>query len=57
MTEKDVLIERELLSYCYNHKDEYVSFKNEKIFECLIGLIEEGEITTKQQLAEYGMEY
>jgi hypothetical protein len=53
----------ELLSYCYEHKKQYIIDGSDDIdtaveeFDCLIGLIEDGTISSMEQLAEYGMEY
>jgi len=47
----------ELLKYCYSNEKEYIYEVGKREFDCLIALVEEGNITTFEQLAEYGMEY
>ena len=52
----------ELLSYCYSHKNDYIFDSGDvdegvRMFECLIGLVEDGTVSSMEELAEYGMEY
>ena len=53
----------ELLSYCYEHKRQYIIDSGDDIdtaieeFECLIGLVEYGSVSSMEELAEYGMKY
>ena len=53
----------ELVSYCYNHKRQYIIDSGDDIdnaieeFECLIGLVEDGTISSMEELAKYGMKY
>ena len=53
----------ELLSYCYEHKRQYIIDSGEDIsiaieeFECLIGLVEDGTVSSMEELSEYGMNY
>ena len=46
-----------LLKYCYLFERDYVGEVGQREFDCLIALVEEGNVTTFEQLAEYGMEY
>lgn len=48
---------KELLEYCYKFQREYIYEVGQREFDCLINLVEEGYITTFEQLKEYGMEY
>lgn len=50
-------MKKELLDYCYKYQKDYVAENNQREFDCLVALVEEGNITTFKQLAEYGMEY
>jgi hypothetical protein len=53
----------ELVSYCYNHKRQYIIDSGDDIdnaiegFECLIELVEDGTISSMEELAKYGMKY
>ena len=53
----------ELLSYCYRHKKQYIFDGSDDIsegieqFECLIALVEDGTVSSMEELAEYGMKY
>lgn len=52
----------ELLSYCYSHKNDYIFDSGDvdegvRMFECLIGLVEDGTVSSMEELADYGMEY
>lgn len=57
------MTQNELLSYCYEHKREYIIDSGSDIdtaveeFDCLIGLVEDGTISSMKELAEYGMDY
>ena len=55
-----------LLYLVYNQKDDYIAGFGEddededkhgghRQFECLVALVEDGTITTKEQLSEYGI--
>jgi hypothetical protein len=50
-------MKKELLEYCYKNQKEYVYDTGQREFDCLISLVEEGNITTFEQLSEYGMDY
>ena len=50
-------MEDKLLRYCYLFRDDYIAEVGLREFDCLIYLVEEGNVTTFEQLAEYGMEY
>ena len=47
----------QLLKYCYKNQMEYVYEVGQREFDCLIDLVEDGTVTTFEQLVEYGMEY
>ena len=53
----------ELLSYCYEHKRQYIIDSGDDIdtaveeFECLIASVEDGTVSSMEELAEYGMKY
>lgn len=57
------MTKEELLTYCYEHKRQYIIDSGGDIdtaveeFECLIGLVEDGIVSSMEELAEYGMEY
>lgn len=51
-------MKEDLLAYCYAHKKEFLLDVGEsglEEFNCLIVLIEEGDITSMEQLHEYGI--
>nr|WP_308545878.1 hypothetical protein [uncultured Lachnoclostridium sp.]DAF89810.1 MAG TPA: hypothetical protein [Siphoviridae sp. cteLh2] len=54
---------QELLDYCYEHEHNFkadlmcVGEDYEEQFACLLFLIKEGDITSFEQLKEYGMDY
>ena len=50
-------MKRELLEYCYLYEKDYVYETSQREFDCLVYLVEEGDINTFEQLAEYGMQY
>lgn len=50
-------MKKELLEYCYKWEREYVYDVGKREFDCLIFLVEEGNVTSFEQLAEYGMDY
>ena len=50
-------MKEELLKYCYKHQKEYVYDVNQRQFDSLILLVEEGNIKTYEDLAKYGMDY
>ena len=50
-------MKKELLKYCYNNQKEYVYEVGQREFDCLIELVEQGNVTTFEQLSEYGMKY
>jgi len=45
-----------LLEYCYENEKDYVYVTSQREFDCLIPLVEDGDITTFEELATYGME-
>jgi len=45
-----------LLQYCYDNQKDYVHLTSQREFDCLIPLVEDGDITTFEELATYGME-
>jgi hypothetical protein len=45
-----------LLEYCYQNQKDYLWNTSQREFDCLIELVEDGDITTFEQLANYGME-
>lgn len=53
----------QLLSYCYTHKRQYIFDGSDDVnegieqFECLISLVEDGTVSSMEDLAEYGMDY
>lgn len=53
----------DLLSYCYKHKKQYIFDSSDDVnegieqFECLIDLVEDGTVSSMEELAEYGMDY
>jgi len=49
--------EDELVDFCYQYRIEYFekTRSSQREFDCLICLIENGDITTWDQLSEYGM--
>lgn len=56
------MTKNELLSYCYSHKNDYIFDSGDvdegvRMFECLIGLVEDGTVSSMGELAEYGMEF
>jgi hypothetical protein len=50
-------MKKELLEYCYNYQKEYLAENGQREFDCLIALVDDGTVSTFEQLAEYGMEY
>jgi hypothetical protein len=50
-------MKKELLQYCYKHQKQYVYEESQREFDCLIALVEEGRVSSYEELAEYGMEY
>jgi len=48
---------QELLDYCYKHEKEYVYEESQRLFDCLVELVESGTVTTFEGLAYYGMDY
>lgn len=46
----------ELLDLLYEKQDEVFLNSERDEFDCLVHLIEDGDITTFEQLAEYGVE-
>lgn len=50
-------MKQELLTYCYRHQKEYVYDVGQREFDCLIVLVEDGDVTSYEELASYGMEY
>ncbi len=52
----------DLLSYCYANREEYIrSFDsiNEgvRLYDCLVDLVEDGTVSSMEELADYGMEF
>jgi len=45
----------ELLAACYAQEKEYVYEVDQREFDCLIYLVEDGTISTPEMLAEYGI--
>lgn len=54
MTEQTM--REKLLEYCYYNQKDYVHLTSQREFDCLIPLVEDGDITTFEELAIYGME-
>jgi len=50
-------MKEQLLEYCYKNKREYIYEVGQREFDCLIALVEEGNVKTFEELSEYGMEY
>ena len=50
-------MKQELLEYCYRHQKEYVYDVGQREFDCLIVLVEDGDVTSYEELASYGLEY
>jgi hypothetical protein len=50
-------MKQELLDYCYKHEKDYVYEESQRLFDCLIELVESGTVTTFEGLAGYGMDY
>ena len=50
-------MKEDLLEYCYKYQKEYVFETSQREFDCLVHLVEEGDVSTFEQLADYGMEY
>jgi hypothetical protein len=50
-------MKKELLEYCYKYEKDYVYEVGQREFDCLIALVDDGTVSTFEQLAEYGMEY
>jgi hypothetical protein len=50
-------MKKELLEYCYKYEKDYVYEVGQREFDCLVELVEDGTVSTFEQLAEYGMEY
>lgn len=50
-------MKQELLEYCYKYEKEYVYEENQRLFDCLIELVNSGTVTTFEELAYYGMNY
>lgn len=57
------VVKDELLDYCYKYESTFISDlydngeEGREQFNCLIMLIQDGTITSKEQLKEYGMDY
>jgi hypothetical protein len=49
-------IRQQLLNLAYAKEQEYIFKCSAREFDCLICLIEDGAITTFEELAEYGVE-
>jgi hypothetical protein len=49
-------LKQQLLDLAYEKQDEVFSSSERREFDCLIALIEDGEIKTFEELAEYGVE-
>ena len=53
----------QLLSYCYTHKKQYIFDSSDDVnegveeFEYLIALVEDGTVSSMEDLAECGMNY
>lgn len=60
---KSLMSKDDLLYYCYKHKKQYIFDGSDDVsegieqFECLIGLVEDGTVSSMEELAEYGMDY
>ena len=52
-----MILQKQLLEYCYKNKKEYVYEVGCREFDCLIALVEDNTISTFEQLADYGMDY
>ena len=61
MIETKPMTTSDLLSYCYANREEYIrSFDsiNEgvRLYDCLVDLVEDGTVSSMEELADYGME-
>jgi hypothetical protein len=45
-----------LLEYCYNNQKDYIYITSQREFDCLVSLVEDGDVTTFEDLYMYGME-
>ena len=45
-----------LFEYCYNNQKDYIYITSQREFDCLISLVEDGDVTTFEDLYMYGME-
>ena len=45
-----------LLEYCYNNQKDYIYITSQREFDCIISLVEDGDVTTFEDLYMYGME-
>jgi hypothetical protein len=45
-----------LLEYCYKNKKDYIYITSQREFDCLMSLVEDGDVTTFEDLGMYGME-
>ena len=43
----------ELLKRCYDAEDDYVEEVGQREFDCLIALVEDGDIATHEELDKY----
>jgi len=48
---------QQLLDYCYKNKREYIYEVGQREFDCLVELVDNGDIKTFKELSEYGMEF
>ena len=46
----------QLLEYCYANAKDYIYLTSQREFDCLIALVEDDDVTTFEDLANYGME-
>ena len=44
------------LEYCNNNAKDYIYLTSQREYDCLIALVEDGDVTTFDDLANYGME-
>lgn len=49
-------MKEQLLALAYLKEDDYVEEVGQREFDCLIALIEDGDISTFEELALYGVE-
>lgn len=53
---RNTMDKEQLLEYCHANAKDYIYLTSQREFDCLIALVEDGDITTFEDLANYGME-